>query len=93
MDERTLSEQEFADYYNIGYGLNKMSPEMAQLITDTKTRSPQLDALKAGIEISREAEREKSHLPDWLKEDWFKEDAKDMTHNKDKDKDTEPERD
>lgn len=91
MDGRTLSEQEFADYYNIGYGLNKVSPEMAELITNTKTRSPQLDALKAGIDISREAEREKSHLPDWLKEDWFKEDGRDMT--KGKDKESEPERD
>lgn len=91
MDGKTLSEQEFADYYNIGYGLNKMSPEMAELITNTKTRSPQLDALKAGIEISREAERERSHLPDWLKEDWFKEDARDIT--KGKDKENEHERD
>lgn len=89
MDERTLSDQEFADYYNIGYGINKLSPEMAELIVHTKTRSPQLDALKAGIEISREPEKEKSYLPDWLKEDWFKEDAKDMTKGKDRD---EPER-
>lgn len=85
MENRFLSEQEFADYYNIGYGLNKVSPEMADLIVNTKTRSPQLDALKAGIEISREPEREKDYLPDWLKEDWFKEDSKDITQSREKD--------
>ncbi|WP_345948873.1 hypothetical protein ABDD95_18675 [Mucilaginibacter sp. PAMB04274] len=86
MDRAHLSEQEFADYYNIGYGLNKMSPEIAELIVSTQTRTPQLDALKAGIEISREPEKEKSHLPDWLKKDWFKEDSRDMTQDKTKEK-------
>lgn len=91
MEEKFLSEQEFADYYNIGYGINKISPEMAELITNAKTRSPQLDAIKAGIEVSKEPDREKSYLPDWLKDDWFKDSGRDMTQNKDRD--IEPEKD
>jgi hypothetical protein len=90
MKEREfLSDQEFADMYNLGYGINKLSPEIGDLICQIKTNSPQLDAIKAGVEISKEPDKEQSYLPDWLKDDWFKESGKQITKydQRDMDKD------
>ncbi|GGH07488.1 hypothetical protein [Mucilaginibacter phyllosphaerae] len=86
-EQKFLSDQEFADMYNLGYGLNKVSPEIADLISQVRTRSPELDALKAGMENSKEHDKDQSYLPDWLKDDWFKETGKDMTGYDDREMD------
>ncbi len=88
--EDKLEEQEYIDLYNKGYGLYKFSPEMAELVIMGKSKAPQMNALKAGVEQSKN-DYEPDLLPDWLKQDRFKENGKDM--NSHTDKEIEPEKD
>jgi hypothetical protein len=80
MNERVkIEEQELIDLYNVGYGLNKYSPEMAELIDHINIASQKMKALKAGIDQSKgEFTIERKDLPFWLKRDRFKENVRDL---------------
>jgi len=79
-----IEEQELIDLYNVGYGLYKYSPEMAELIDHIHTTSKKMEVLKSGIEKGK-SEPEPAHLPDWLKKDRFRQNNKDIYRSKNKD--------
>lgn len=91
MEEEIDPPKEFIDAFNLGYELNKLSPEMAELISGLKGESTLLNGIKKGAIVYGEEQKAQSRLPDWLLKDRFAENGPDLLKT-DKDKGIEPER-
>lgn len=91
MEEETDPSKEYIDAFNLGYELNKTSPEMAELISGLKGDSQVLNGMKQGAIVYGEEQKAPSRLPDWLLKDRFNENKPDLS-DKNKDKGIEPER-
>jgi hypothetical protein len=52
-------------YFNLGYKLNRISPEIAELLDHIPAKNAKLDALKAGVKQHKD-EIFDNYTPDWL---------------------------
>ena len=86
--EKKLEEEEYALGVNIGYVMNKYSPEIAELLVQPKSNSPRLKGFKSGMEqYEKEVNSEK--YPNWLIKDELEQEAESPERSKDIDPDRE----
>jgi hypothetical protein len=88
MEENPMNEeQDYIDGFNLGYVMNKYSPEIGELISHAQGSGGRLDGMKAGLQ-QFDKENSKSRMPGWLKREGYEKPAS----QPEKSKDIEPER-
>ncbi|MFD1258589.1 hypothetical protein ACFQ3S_17415 [Mucilaginibacter terrae] len=65
MEEEIDPNEEYIAAYNLGYKLNRISPEIAELLDHIPVQSQKMKALKAGIDQHKDEVLE-DYTPDWL---------------------------
>jgi len=87
-NHKRLEEKEYALGVNMGYVMNKYSPEIAELLVQPESKSGRLKGFKDGME-QYEKEINADKYPEWLTKQDFepKTPVTDKKHNKDVERD------